>query len=118
MSEEDFDDEQTVGLALGFRIIEDGGKLFLAEAEISPYLDSPDELGVTLVFHPMNGLDPIDLDADLDWPSWPLDIDDDLTRDGDAPMVEQFEQVIAQLRSLDEAALRKYLAAAREDAEA
>lgn len=117
MSEEDFDDEQTVGLALGFRIIEDGGKLFLAEAEIAPYVDSPAELGVTLVFHPLHGLDPIELDDEINWPSWPLDIDDHLDRDGEAPMVEQFQQVVTQLRALDEGTLRKYLSQAREEAE-
>ena len=52
----DFEDGETFGLAIGFRIIEDGGQFFLAEAEVAPYVDEPDELGVTLVFHPLDGV--------------------------------------------------------------
>jgi len=108
--------EETYGLALGFRIIEDGGKLFLAEAEIAPYVDEPDELGVTLVFHPLDGIDPVDL-QEQDWPSWPIDIDDDLDRRTGDPMVVQFASIARQLHNLPVEQLREYLQQAREDAE-
>ncbi len=109
--------EESYGMALGFGIVEDGGDLFLAEAEISPYVDEPGELGVTLVFHPLAGLNPIDSSEESEWPAWPLDVDDDLTRDGTAPVPEQFQAILRQLRGLSEAQLREYLAAAREQAE-
>src|SRR5687768_3911653 len=71
-------EEDTYGIALGFRILDEDGKLYLAEAEVAPYVDAPDELGVTLVFHPLDGINPVEVSDDVDWPSWPLDIDDDL----------------------------------------
>ena len=52
------DDGDVLGMAVGFRIFEDGGDLYLAEAEISPYEDQPTALGVTLVFHAVAGIDP------------------------------------------------------------
>lgn len=113
----DHDAEGTFGLALGFRIIEEGGQLFLAEAEISPYVDQPNELGVTLVFHPLAGLNPVEESDDSDWPSWPIDIDDDLQRNGEDPVQEQFQAIARQLHALSETQLREYLATAREEAE-
>ena len=120
MAEQAYDDheEETYGIALGFGIVEDGGRYFLAEAEIAPYLDSPDELGVTLVFHPLDGLNPVEATEEVDWPAWPIDIDDDLTRDGNAPMDDQFQAIVRQLHELSTPQLKAYLAQAREDAEA
>ncbi|MQA90608.1 MAG: hypothetical protein GEU90_10290 [Gemmatimonas sp.] len=114
----DYDEEEevTYGLALGFRILEDGGKLFLAEAEIAPYVDEPDELGVTLVFHPLDGVDPVDID-EATWPSWPIDVDDGLVRHASDSLAGQFASIIRQLRDLSEPQLREYLQVAREDAE-
>ena len=117
--EHDHDHEEgTLGMALGFRIIEDGEQHFLAEAEISPYVDQPGELGVTLVFHPLEGIDPVDASEEMDWPAWPIDIDDDLTRDGSQPIPAQFQQIVHQLHTISETKLREYLAAARAEAEA
>lgn len=113
----DHDDEHesTYGLALGFRILEDEGKLYLAEAEIAPYVDEPQELGVTLVFHPLEGIDPADASDEVDWPSWSVDIDDDLTRDSSTPLRAQFQAVAKQLHGLSEGQLREYLRVAREE---
>lgn len=113
----DHDEDGTYGIALGFRIIEDAGALYLAEAEIAPYTDSPDELGVTLVFHPLDGVDPVEATDELDWPSWPLDIDDDLTRNSQDPMDRQFAAVVRQLHDLTPDQLRDYLRMAREEGE-
>lgn len=110
------EEDDTYGIALGFRIIEEGGELFLAEAEIAPYVDSPEELGVTLVFHPLEGVNPIEVDEEVDWPSWPVDIDDDLTRTSSDPMDRQFAQIARQLQGLSTEKLLEYLAVAREDA--
>jgi hypothetical protein len=104
--------ETTYGMALGFRIIEDGGKLFLAEAEISPYVDESDELGATLVFHPLDGIDPVEASEEMDWPAWPIDIDEELTRSGSDPVPVQFTAIVRQLRALSEDDLRDYLRAA------
>jgi hypothetical protein len=106
--------ETTYGMALGFRIIEDGGKLFLAEAEISPYVDESDELGATLVFHPLDGIDPLEASEEIDWPAWPIDIDEELTRSGSDPVQVQFTAIVRQLRGLSEDDLRDYLRAAME----
>ncbi|MEX2582653.1 MAG: hypothetical protein WD766_05245 [Gemmatimonadota bacterium] len=111
------DGEETYGLALGFRIIEDGGKLFLAEAEIAPYVDEPEELGVTLVFHPLDGIDPVAIGDEVDWPSWPLDIDDDLQRSSGDSMPQQFASIARQLHDLSTDQLRDYMHQAREEAE-
>lgn len=109
--------EGAYGMALGIRIVEEDGHLFLAEAEISPYVDAPGELGVTLVFHPLDGINPADPDEEMDWPAWPLDIDDDLTRDTSEPIPAQFQAIVRQLKGLSEAQLVEYLGVAREEAE-
>jgi hypothetical protein len=111
------DEQETFGLALGFRILEDEGKLFLAEAEIAPYVDEPDELGATLVFHPLDGVNPVEVGEELDWPSWPIDIDDDLTRSSGAPIAEQFTAIVRQLRTLTDDSLKEYLRQAREESD-
>jgi hypothetical protein len=111
------DEQETFGLALGFRILEDEGKLFLAEAEIAPYVDEPDELGATLVFHPLDGVNPVEVGEELDWPSWPIDIDDDLTRASGAPIAEQFTAIVRQLRTLTDDSLKEYLRQAREESD-
>lgn len=113
---QDEEGSETFGMALGFRIFDDEGELFLAEAEITPYVDQPEALGATLVFHPLSDLDPTTGDEELDWPAWPTDIDDDLTRDSDAPMREQFQAIVRQLSTLSEPQLREYLLRAREEA--
>lgn len=112
------DDEggQTFGMALGFRIFEEEGELYLAEAEVAPYVDEPGALGVTLVFHPLAELDPTAEEDELDWPAWPTDIDEDLTRDSGAPMGEQFQAILRQLAGMTEAQLRTYLQRAVEEA--
>ena len=110
-------DEESYGMALGFGILEEGGELFLAEAEVSPYVDEPGELGVTLVFHPLAGLNPVEPSEETEWPAWPLDIDDDLTRDGSGSIPDQFQAILRQLRGLSEGQLREYLSAARAQAE-
>ena len=111
------DQEGTYGMALGFRLLEEEGQFFLAEAEISPYVDQPEELGVTLVFHPLAGIDPVEASEEMEWPAWPIDIDDDLTRDGGDPIPEQFQAIIRQLHGLSTEQLRAYLKTAREEAE-
>jgi fructose/tagatose bisphosphate aldolase len=110
-------EEETFGLALGFRIIDQGGEFFLAEAEIAPYVDEPDELGVTLVFHPLSGINPIAIDEEVDWPSWTVDIDDDLKRASGESIEQQFEAIVRQLHQMEAAQLREYLQAAREESE-
>jgi hypothetical protein len=108
-------EDGTYGMALGFRTVEEGGKIYLAEAEIAPYVDEPGELGVTLVFHPLDGVDPTATDEEIDWPAWPIDIDDDLTRNpGDSPAA-QFQSIVRQLHGLTAEQLREYLGAAREE---
>ena len=114
--EHEDDGEQTYGLALGFRIIEEAGKLYLAEAEIAPYVDEPGELSVTLVFHPLEGLDPVEIDDEVDWPSWPIDIDDDLRRQPEDPTASQFTSIVRQLHDFTLDQLRTYLREAIENA--
>ena len=111
------DEESTFGIALGFRTIEEGEQLFLVEAEIAPYVDEPEELGVTLVFHPLEGLDPTKESEELDWPAWPIDIDDDLARDASETVAGQFQAIVRQLHGLSTEQLRDYLRLAREGAE-
>jgi hypothetical protein len=106
--------EETYGMALGFRIIEDGGELFLAEAEIAPYVDSPEELGVTLVFHPLAGINPVENNEHEDWPTWTVDIDDELNRNASGSLTDQFQEIIRQLHGLPEAELREYMRAAKD----
>ncbi|HET6230854.1 MAG TPA: hypothetical protein VFE05_12345 [Longimicrobiaceae bacterium] len=112
----DHEGEETFGMAIGFRIFDDEGELFLAEAEITPYVDEPTALGATLVFHPLSDLDPTAQDEEIDWPAWPLDIDEDLVRDNASDMGEQFRSILRQLSALSEVQLREYLQAAREEA--
>ena len=109
------DEDSTYGMALGFRIVEEAGELYLAEAEISPYTDAPDELGVTLVFHPLAGIDPVEPSEEVDWPAFALDIDDDLTRESGSPIKDQFQAIIRQLHGLTPDKLRDYLRLAREE---
>jgi hypothetical protein len=113
------EDEETgdvLGMAVGFRIFEDGGDLYLAEAEISPYEDQPTALGVTLVFHPLAGIDPTGED-DEDGVPLAFDFDDELTRDEGASIVDQTQDILRQLSNLTPESLREYLQAAREDEE-
>lgn len=112
----DHEQEGAYGMALGFRILDEGGKLYLAEAEISPYVDEPNELGATLVFHPLDGLNPVEEEAS-EWPAWTVDIDDELERDGGLPVQEQFIAIVRQLHGLTDQQLREYLGAAREATE-
>ncbi len=106
--------DEILGMAVGFRIFEEGGALYLAEAEISPYEDDPSSLGVTLVFHALTGIDPTAGDDEEDEPI-AFDFDDELTRDEKAPIVEQTQDILRQLSKLSEQALGEYLRAARED---
>lgn len=106
--------EEIQGMAVGFRIFEDGGDLYLAEAEISPYEDQTSALGVTLVFHPLKGIDPTH-DDEGDQEPWAFDFDDELTRDENASIVEQTQDILKQLSNLTPASLSEYLRAARED---
>jgi hypothetical protein len=110
-------DGESFGMALGFRIFEDDGQLFLAEVEITPYVDEPTALGATLVFHPLNGIDPTSPDQEGDAEAWPVDVDDDLTRDTGAPIPEQFMAIARQAGRFTEEQLRDYLAVAREEQE-
>lgn len=112
--EEDVGD--VLGMAVGFRIFEEGGDLYLAEAEISPYEDQPTALGVTLVFHPLAGIDPTGEDDD-DGVPLAFDFDDELTRDEGASIVDQTQDILRQLSNLTPESLREYLQAAREDEE-
>jgi hypothetical protein len=113
----DHDDDESYGMALGFRIFEDQGQLFLAEVEVTPYVDEPNALGATLVFHPLEGIDPTAGNEDLDWPAWPIDIDDDLTRSPGESLSAQFQGILRQLSGLSEQQLKSYLGIAREEAE-
>ncbi len=111
------DGNESFGMALGFRIFEDDGQVYLAEVEITPYVDEPTALGATLVFHPLNGIDPTSPEQEGDAPAWPVDVDDDLTRDTGAPIPEQFLAIARQAGQFTEDQLRDYLALAREVAE-
>lgn len=117
MAEHEHEEEPTFGIALGFRTVEEAGQLFLVEAEIAPYVDEPEELGVTLVFHPLEGLDPTAESDELDWPAWPVDIDDDLQREG-GTIAAQFQAIVRQLHALPTDRLLGYLQTARAEAEA
>lgn len=109
--------DEVLGMAVGFRIFEDEGALYLAEAEISPYEDDPSALGVTLVFHALAGIDPTSGDDEEEEPT-AFDFDDELTRDEKAPIVEQTQDILRQLSKLSEQALAEYLRSAREDQDA
>lgn len=115
--EHDHSSEESHGIALGFRIFEHDNQFYFVEAEITPYVDEPDALGATLVFHPLEGIDPTGMNEEMDWPAWPTDIDDDLTRDSSESSSAQFQAIIRQLSSLSEGQLRDYLQQAREEAE-
>ena len=112
--EHEGEDGDVLGMAVGFRIFEDGGDLYLAEAEISPYEDQPDALGVTLVFHALKDIDPTS-EGDEEEPMV-FDFDDELTRDESAPIVAQTADILRQLANLSVESLREYLRVAREDA--
>jgi len=109
--------DESFGIALGFRIFPHEGQLYLAEVEVTPYVDEPNALGATLVFHPLEGLDPTVGNEELEWPAYPVDIDDDLTREAETPISEQFQAILRQLSGLSEAQLSEYLAQAMEEAE-
>lgn len=104
-----------LGLLVGFRIFEDEGELYLAEAEISPYVDDATSLGVTMVFHPLSGIDPTSEDEDEERQAYPFDFDDELTRDETAPLKDQAQAILRQLSTIPEASLREYLQVAREE---
>jgi hypothetical protein len=108
--------DETYGMALGFRIFETDGQMYLAEAEIAPYMDDPKALGATLVFHLIEGLDPSSAEEE-EWPAWPTDIDDELDRDEGAPMADQFRAIARQLARIGDAQLAQYLSRARTEAE-
>ncbi len=108
--------EGTYGMAFGFRTLEQGDRLYLVEAEVAPYMDEPAELGATLVFHPLEWVDP-NPEVEPDLPAWAIDIDDDLTRKGSDPLERQFAAIVRQLHELSEAQLLEYLAVAQEEAE-
>ena len=114
--EHEAEDGDVLGMAVGFRIFEEGGGLYLAEAEISPYEDQPTALGVTLVFHALAGIDPTGEDDDEAEPL-AFDFDDELTRDEGATIVAQTQDILRQLSNLTPESLREYLQAAREDAD-
>ena len=108
--------EEGFGVALGFRIFEVDGGLYMAEAEVSSYVDDPNSLGATLVFHSLTELDPTSApDEDDEENGWRIDIDDELTRTEGAPMREQFHAILRQLAGLSEQDLRDYLKQAREE---
>lgn len=115
--EHEHDDDSTFGIALGFRILDEEGELYLVEAEIAPYVNEPTELGVTLVFHPLSGLDPAADSEELDWPAWPVDIDDDLERIETDPVATQFQSIVRQLHTLSTDRLLRYLRTAREESD-
>lgn len=106
--------DEILGMAVGFRIFEDGGELYLAEAEISPYEDEPGALGVTLVFHALKGIDPTTEEDDETEP-WAFDFDDELTRDENGAIVDQTQDILRQLSNLSTAALGEYLRVAKEE---
>lgn len=107
--------EDGLGLLVGFRIFEDEGELYLAEAEISPYVDDSNALGVTMVFHPLAGIDPTSAEGDDERDAYPFDFDDELTRSETAPLAEQTQAILRQLSQIPEESLREYLRVAREE---
>lgn len=108
--------EEGFGVALGFRIFEVDGGIYMAEAEVSSYVDDPRSLGATLVFHSLTDLDPTAAPSEDDEDDgWRIDIDDELTRDEGASTREQFHAILRQLAGFTEADLRDYLQQAREE---
>lgn len=109
--------EEGFGVALGFRIFEADGEIYMAEAEISSYVDDPNALGATLVFHGLSSLDPTSPpDEDEEDTGWRIDIDEELTRDEKGATRDQFHGILRQLSGLSEDQLRQYLTTAREEA--
>lgn len=108
--------EEGFGVALGFRIFEADGGIYMAEAEVSSYVDDPKSLGATLVFHNLTELDPTSApDEDDEAEGWRIDIDDELTRDEGGSTRDQFHAILRQLAGLSEQDLRDYLQQAREE---
>ena len=108
-------EEAGFGVALGFRIFEADGQVYMAEAEISSYLDDPKSLGATLVFHNLTELDPTAAPGeDEEDEGWRVDIDDELTRDEGGSTRDQFHGILRQLAGFSEQELRGYLTEARE----
>jgi hypothetical protein len=108
--------EEGFGVALGFRIFEADGGIYMAEAEVSSYVDDPKSLGATLVFHSLTELDPTTPPTEEDEEEgWRIDIDDELTRAESASTREQFHAILRQLAGLSEQELRDYLQQAREE---
>ncbi len=107
-------EEAGFGVALGFRIFEADGGIYMAEAEVSSYVDDPTSLGATLVFHNLTDLDPMSApDEDEGDEGWRVDIDDELTRDEAGGTRDQFHAILRQLAGLSEQDLRDYLQQAR-----
>ena len=112
--EHDDEEEASYGMALGVRLVERNGEFYYAEAEIAPYLDQQDELGATLVFHPLEGVDPTAESEEDDRPPLAIDIDDDLSRDPSEPVPAQFKAIVRQLSQLSSEKLIEYLGRAEE----
>lgn len=109
-------EEAGFGVALGFRIFEADGGIYMAEAEVSSYVDDPRSLGATLVFHNLTELDPTTPPSEEDEEEgWRIDIDDELTREESASTRDQFHGILRQLAGLSEQDLRDYLQQAREE---
>lgn len=106
--------EGTYGMAFGFRTLTEGDRLYLVEAEVAPYVDEPAELGATLVFHPLEWMDPTP-GSDAEIPAWAVDIDEDLERKGSDPVALQFAAIARQLHELSDEQLREYLEIARSE---
>ena len=108
--------EEGFGVALGFRIFEVDGGIYMAEAEVSSYVDDPKSLGATLVFHSLTDLDPTAAPSEEDEEEgWRIDIDDELTRPETGSTREQFHGILRQLAGFSEQDLRDYLQQAREE---
>ncbi|HEX6926059.1 MAG TPA: hypothetical protein VF167_11615 [Longimicrobiaceae bacterium] len=107
----DEEGEGTLGMAFGFRTVQQGNQLYLVEAEVAPYVDEPSELGATLVFHSLEWIDPT---GDVELPAWTIDIDPDLVRKGSDPIPTQFASIARQLHQLTSEQLLEYLAIAQE----
>lgn len=108
--------EEGFGVALGFRIFEVDGGIYMAEAEVSSYVDDPKSLGATLVFHSLTELDPTAAPGEDDEEEgWRIDIDDELSRDEGSSTREQFHAILKQLAGFSEQDLREYLVQAREE---
>lgn len=115
MHEHDHHDDDSFGLALGFRIFDADGALYLAEAEISPYVDQPEALGVAIVFHPLDDIDPTADAPEAEVPGHAIDIDEALVRDESGSMREQFREIVRQLAGISVDELREYLRMAQRE---